>query len=166
MSLPGMSFDLIRVMKKEEQPRVLIVEDNDALRVMLFTILRHQPLGVDTASTGEDALAKVLECDYALIIIDMDLPHRAAESFLRDFHQQRPEATSFVIAVRDPKKESTIDPTTVVAVLNKPIEIDTLAEVVRECAFLVPEPIDPLPCGKAAESETYGRFDRGSYLSN
>jgi len=30
-------------MKKDEQPRVLIVEDNDAIRVMLFTILRHQP---------------------------------------------------------------------------------------------------------------------------
>jgi hypothetical protein len=29
--------------------RVLIVEDNDALRAMLFTILRHQPLAVDTA---------------------------------------------------------------------------------------------------------------------
>ncbi|MEA2342950.1 MAG: hypothetical protein QOF63_1119, partial [Thermoanaerobaculia bacterium] len=30
------------------EARVLIIEDNDALRAMLFTILRHQPLGVDT----------------------------------------------------------------------------------------------------------------------
>jgi DNA-binding NtrC family response regulator len=166
MSLPGMSFDLTEAMKNEEQPRVLIVEDNDAVRVMLFTILRHQPLAVDTASTADDALAKVLQCDYALIIIDMDLPHGAAETFLRDFKQQRPEATSFVIAVRDPKKQPAIDPAMVVAVLNKPIEIDTMAEVVRECAFLVPEPIDPLPCHNTPESETHGRFDRGSYLAN
>ena len=152
-------------MKKEEQPRVLIVESDDAMRVMLFTILRHQPLGVDTAATAEEALALVLECDYALIIIDMDLPGRAAEAFLRDFNEQRPEATSFVIAVRDPKKKAVIDPNMVVAVLNKPIEIDTMAEVVRECAFLVPEPDEPLPCDKMPESEVRGGMDR-SYLAN
>ena len=153
-------------MKNEEQPRVLIVEDNDAMRVMLFTILRHQPLAVDTAVNADDALAKVLQCDYALILIDMDLPHRAAELFLREFQQQRPQATSFVIAVRDPKKQAAIDSTMIVAVLNKPIEIDTMAEVVRECAFLVPEPEEPLPCGKTPESGNAGRMDRNSYFAN
>jgi two-component system response regulator PilR (NtrC family) len=153
-------------MKNHEQPRVLIVEDNDAMRVMLFTILRHQPLDVDTASTVEEALSHVLQCDYALIIIDMDLPNRAAERFLREFNDRRPEATSFVIAVRDPKKQAFIDPVAVVAVLNKPIEIDTMAEVVRECAFLVPQPDEPLPCGKTAESEQYGRAERSSYFAN
>ena len=151
---------------KKDQPRVLVVEDNDAVRVMLFTILRHQPLNVDTAATAEEALAHVFECDYALIIIDMDLPHRGAEGFLREFKARRPDATSFVIAVRDPKKQTVIDPMTVVAVLNKPIEIDTMAEVVRECAFLVPPPDDPLPCGKTPESEQYGRADRNSYFAN
>jgi DNA-binding NtrC family response regulator len=151
---------------KKDQPRVLIVEDNDAVRVMLFTILRHQPLNVDTASTIDEALAHVLECDYALIIIDMDLPHSSAERFLSEFKMKRPEATSFVIAVRDPKKQVMIDPMVVVAVLNKPIEIDTMAEVVRECAFLVPPPEDPLPCGKTPESEQFGRAERNSYFAN
>jgi DNA-binding response OmpR family regulator len=153
-------------MKQEEKPRVLIVESNDALRVMLFTILRHQPLGVDTAATAADALAKALECDYALIVIDMNLPNREAETFIRDFQRERPEATSFVIAVRDPNQEAVIDPNIVVAVLNKPIEIDTMAEVVRECAFLVPEPVEPLPCPDPPESDIRARMERGSYLAN
>jgi two-component system response regulator PilR (NtrC family) len=153
-------------MKHEEKPRVLIVESNDALRVMLFTILRHHPLGVDTAATAADALEKVLECDYALIVIDMNLPNGEGETFIRDFQAQRPEATSFVIAVRDPKVDVFIDPKIVVAVLNKPIEIDTMAEVVRECAFLVPEPLEPLPCPHPPESEIRTRMERGSYLAN
>ncbi|HEX7192722.1 MAG TPA: response regulator [Thermoanaerobaculia bacterium] len=153
-------------MKKDEQPRVLVVEDNDAIRVMLFTILRHQPLNVDTASTADEAMAHVLECDYALILIDMDLPHRTAESFLREFKAKRPEATSFVIAFRDPRNQPFIDSTVVVAALNKPIEIDTMAEVVRECAFLVPKPEEPLPCGKSPESQLYGRAERNSYIAN
>jgi len=153
-------------MKKDEQPRVLIVEDNDAIRVMLFTILRHQPLSVDTASTAEEALEHVLECDYALILIDMDLPQGAAQRFLREFNAKRPEATSFVIGVRDPKLQGAFDSTMVVAVLNKPIEIDTMAEVVRECAFLVPPPDDPLPCDRTPESEQYGRAERNAYFAN
>ena len=147
------------------EARVLIVEDNDALRVMLFTVLRHQPLGVDTASTVEEALDRVTTCDYALILIDMDLPSGAAERFLRDFRDLRPVAKSFVLAVRDPKKEMTIDPSLVNAILTKPIEIDTLAEVVRECALAVPPPVDPLPC-PPAESSQRPVVDSGSQVAN
>ena len=136
----------------KDNPRVLIIEDHDVLRVMLFTILRHQPLDVDTAVSCESAMAKVQTCDYALILIDMNLEKGEAAWFLTRFRQSRPEANTFVIAVRDPNKDVEIDPAVVSAILNKPIEIDTLAEVVRECAIVVPPPEDPLPCAPA-ESE-------------
>ena len=38
-----------------QEPRVLIVESNEALRVLLLTILRHQPLAVDTCTSSEAA---------------------------------------------------------------------------------------------------------------
>ena len=140
--------------------RVLIIEDNDALRVMLFTILRHQPLTVDTAATADEALTRVRECDYALILIDMSLADDESGKFLGRFREQRPDAATFVIAVRDPGKEVAIDPGVVGAVLNKPLEIDTLAEVVRECALVVPPPGDPRPC-PPAESEVQSQIERG-----
>lgn len=146
------------------EARVLIIEDNDALRVMLFTVLRHQPLGVDTASNAEEALDKVTTCDYALILLDMDLAAGDAPRFLRDFRDARPTATSFVLAVRDPRKADTT-PEGVNAILTKPIEIDTLAEVVRECALVVPPPDDPLHC-PPAESRNRPQLDGGSQLAN
>ena len=143
------------------EPRVLIIEDNDALRVMLFTILRHQPLAVDTATSAEEALEKVLTCDYSLILIDINLAESEGPAFLRQFRAERPEAKTFIIAVRDPRKDVTIDPNVVSAILNKPIEIDTLADVVRECAVVVPPSEDPMPC-PPAESEVREQMDRGS----
>ncbi|HKB78186.1 MAG TPA: response regulator [Thermoanaerobaculia bacterium] len=140
------------------ETRVLIIEDNDALRAILFTVLRHQPLGVDTAATVDEAMEKVRTCDYALILLDMDLPYGEAEEFLRRFREFRPEGTSFVLAVRDPRVEMEIDPKMVNAMANKPLEIDTLADVVRECALVVPPPADPLPCPQA-ESETRDQMD-------
>jgi DNA-binding response OmpR family regulator len=148
------------------EARVLIIEDNDALRVMLFTVLRHQPLAVDTAATADEALAKVAQCDYALILMDANLPNDTSVEFVRRFREQRPEATSFIIAVRDPNIDVTIDPGVVSAILNKPLEVDTLAEVVRECALVVPPPADPLPC-PPSESDVRSQMDRGgSYWSN
>jgi DNA-binding response OmpR family regulator len=130
---------------------------------MLFTILRHQPIGVDTAASAEDAWQRVSDCDYALIVIDMDVPQ--ASSFLGRFRDERPEATSFILAVRDPRSEELLDPDVVSAVLSKPLEIDTLAELVRECALVVPPPEDPLPC-PPAESDVRTRLERGPYLTN
>lgn len=148
-------------------PRVLIIEDHDVLRAMLFTILRHQPLAVDTAASADDAMSKVLTCDYALILIDLSLASGSAEDFLTRFRAERPQATSFIIAVRDAKDEKAVDAVGVSAVLNKPLEIDTLAEVVRECAVVVPPPEEPAgsEC-PPAENDVHASFDRSPYLSN
>ena len=147
------------------ESRVLIIEDNDALRVMLFTVLRHQPLSVDTAANLSDATEKVRSCDYALILIDMDLTGGDAGEFLNTFRGERPGATTFVIAVRDPRKDTFIDPEIVSAILNKPLEIDTLAEVVRECALVVPPPEDPLQC-PPADSDVTAQLYRADSILN
>jgi len=145
------------------EARVLVIEDNDALRMMLFTVLRHQPLNVDTASNTEEAMEKVRSCDYALILLDLNLPDDDSEEFLRRFRDFRPESTSFVLAVRDPRVDLTIETNMVNAVINKPLEIDTLADVVRECALVVPQPAEPLPCPQS-ESDIRTRLDRGDSM--
>jgi DNA-binding response OmpR family regulator len=148
------------------ETRVLIIEDNDALRVMLFTILRHQPLGVDTAENADEAMEKVRTCDYALIILDMDLAAGGSLSFLETFRHERPSATTFILAVRDPARELPMEPELVSAIMNKPIEIDTLADVVRECALVVPPPDDPLPCPPAESEPRRPRFDADASWPN
>ena len=147
------------------EPRVLIVENNDAIRAMLLAILRHQPVGVDSVSTAEEALRRVSECDYALILVDLDMPDDSADRFLSTFRERRPEATTFVLAVQDPKSARQLDPGIVSAVMNKPVEIDRIADVVRECALVIPPPEDPLPC-PPAESEVKFRPGSDSYLAN
>lgn len=152
-------------MSSDSEPRVLVVESNDALRAMLFTILRHQPVSVDTAATAEEALRRVKQCDYALAVVDIDMEDHSGEMFIRKFREQRPEATTFVLAVRDPKNDVYLDPALVSAILNKPLEIDLLADLVRECANVVPPPEEPLNC-PPADSDIRTRMDRGSYIAN
>ncbi len=152
-------------MQKKNDPRVLVIESNDALRAMLFTILRHQPVEVDTAITAEDAWEKVTTCDYALVIIDMDLPDKTGQVFLTRFREERSDTNTFILAVRDPAGDEYLDPAVVSAVLNKPLEIDTMAELVRECSLVVPPPDNPLPC-PPAESDIRSRMERTPYITN
>jgi two-component system response regulator ResD len=147
------------------EARVLIIEDNDALRVMLFTILRHQPLGVDTAISAEVAIEKTRQCDYALILIDMSLPEDQGLTFLKNFREERPGSTTFVLAVLDPGNEIPIDSRLADATVNKPLMIDALADVVRECALVVPPPEDPLPC-PPAESDFRARLEDSGAFDN
>ena len=147
------------------EAKVLIIEDNDALRVVLFTVLRHQPLGVDIASSSDEAMEKVRACDYALILLDMDLPDDDSEEFLRRFHDFRPDAPTFILAVRNPRVDQILEPGVVNAIVNKPLEIDTLVDVVRECALVVPPPEDPLPC-PPSDSDARSRVERDDFLPN
>ncbi|HEV2721823.1 MAG TPA: response regulator [Thermoanaerobaculia bacterium] len=148
------------------ESRVLIIEDNDVLRVMLFTILRHQPLSVDTALTAGEAIEKTNSCDYALILLDADLPEGGAAEFINRFEAEHPAAPTFLVVVRGMESEPIVH-ARVGAVLNKPLEIDTLAELVRECAAAVPPPEEPQVQCPPAESEIRARLDRsGSFYSN
>jgi DNA-binding NtrC family response regulator len=147
------------------EARVLIIENNDALRVVLFTLLRHQPLAVDSASTADGAMEKVRACDYALILLDMDLPDDDSEEFLRRFHDFRPDSTSFILAVRNPRVDQILEPGIVNAIVNKPLEIDTLVDVVRECALVVPPPEEPLRC-PPSDSDVRTQTEREDFLPN
>ena len=144
--------------------RVLIVESQPMLRAVLFTVLRHQPLGVDTAASAAEALERVMVCDYALILLDLNLPDGESVEFLREFREARPEATSFVLAVRDPGGEINLGTTKVNAILTKPLDVEALAEVVHECALVVPPPPEPAHHCPPAESEIRERMDRGGSM--
>lgn len=148
-----------------DNPRILIIEEHTALRAMLFAVLRHQSLSVDTAASTREAIEHVSLCDYALILIDLSLAGGDPDRFFAAFQRMKPEAETFIIAVRDPNNDVYIDPSIVSAVVTKPLEIDTLADVVRECAAVMPQPIPSENC-PPAESDYRDSVDRGDYLAN
>lgn len=53
---------------------ILIVDDIDANIIALKKILELNGLDVETATSGEEALKKILKTDYSLIIMDVQMP--------------------------------------------------------------------------------------------
>ncbi len=66
--------DLNQVSKKNEDYRILIVEDNAIYREMLNTVLKHENFITEEAEDGLVALRYIKEKRYDLIIMDLFMP--------------------------------------------------------------------------------------------
>ena len=86
---------------------ILIVDDQEANIYSLKKLLESQNFLVDTALSGEEALKKVLKNDYALIILDVQMPgidgFEVAET-LSGFNKTKDVPIIFLSAVNKDKK--------------------------------------------------------------
>ena len=70
---------------------VLIVDDEKNIRLTLSQALEATGRDIDSAATGEDALAKLPGKPYALILLDLKMPGMDGMEVLRRVRQERPD---------------------------------------------------------------------------
>jgi DNA-binding NtrC family response regulator len=69
---------------------VLIIDDEAAIRESLETLLELEGYGVESASTGEEGLARIGERSFDLVLLDLALPDRNGLDLLSEIHLQDP----------------------------------------------------------------------------
>src|SRR6516165_12599569 len=67
---------------------VLIVDDESAIRESLQTLLELEGYEVDTASDGEEGLAKLADRPYDLVLLDFAMPDRNGIDILREIRER------------------------------------------------------------------------------
>ncbi|PXW17799.1 MULTISPECIES: response regulator [Chryseobacterium] len=86
---------------------ILIVDDNQSNLYSLQKLLESKDFQVETANSGEEALGKALKNDYALIILDVQMPDmdgfEVAET-LADYSKTKEVPIIFLSAVSTDKK--------------------------------------------------------------
>ncbi len=73
------------------QGTILIVDDEASIRESLQTLLEMEGFTVETASTGEEGLAKLAERPMDLVLLDFALPDRNGLEILHDIRDRDPE---------------------------------------------------------------------------
>ena len=58
----------------EDEPTILVVDDDAAIRDIVATVLEEEGYTVVTAATGAEALAVLDGCRPALVLLDMRMP--------------------------------------------------------------------------------------------
>ena len=118
-----------------QKPRVLIADDDAAIRRLLRTIVTREECDADCASSGFEAIEKIQEGDFAVILLDLMMPRGSGFEviqYLKD-HPPAVKPIVLVISAYTDQRFKTIDPSVVSGVLRKPFEIFDLGEIVRLC---------------------------------
>lgn len=71
--------------------RILVVDDEKNIRLMLRQALASEEVVVESAINGEEAIAKLGEAEFDVMLLDLRLPGMDGLEVLRRVHEQVPE---------------------------------------------------------------------------
>jgi DNA-binding response OmpR family regulator len=115
------------------EKRILIVDDDDAIRALVMTVLRRRGYGLDTARNGVDALEKLSTCRYALVILDLMMPRLSGYGVLEHLAMQPVATRPLVLVLTAGVEPKPFDQGFVVGTMHKPFDIELLVDTVSGC---------------------------------
>jgi len=76
--------------------RILIVDDDPAVRELVAAVLEHAGFETETAETGDQALNAVETRKPKLVLLDVRLPDMSGYSVCRALREQRPDSVPII----------------------------------------------------------------------
>jgi DNA-binding NtrC family response regulator len=74
-----------------DAPRVLVVDDDQAMREMLVSMLSDQGFDVRPAATAGEALTAAATCHFDVVFSDIQMPEKNGFELLRDLRAVQPD---------------------------------------------------------------------------
>jgi two-component system repressor protein LuxO len=124
--------------REAPEPRVLLIEDTTALAAAYAMQLGNEGVAVDTASRGDEARDRLAGTDYAVVLLDLQLPDADGFDILGEI-RERSEETRVIVITADASLERVVAAMRMGAhdYLVKPIRPSRLLVTVRNALELV-----------------------------
>lgn len=128
----GIARDLDGPAGSARKARVLLVDDEEAIRSALSRALAAEGLAIDLADTGEDGLRRALAEGYDLVILDLLMPEPDGRTVLRELLRDRPSQPVLVLScLADVRSKVECFDLGARDYLTKPFSLDELLARVR-----------------------------------
>lgn len=116
--------------------RILVADDDYAIRQLVATIIQRERLRVDSAADGAEAIELLRQNEYAVILLDLMMPRVDGFGVIEHLRANPPRLKPVVLVVTAyaDQKFKQVDPNIVTGVLRKPFEVADLGALVRLCA--------------------------------
>jgi two-component system invasion response regulator UvrY len=81
--------------------RILIADDHEIVRKGLGKVLAEmlQPIKVEEAGNGQEALNKVLKSEFDLVVLDITMPGKGGLDALKEIKQHRPKLPVLILSM-------------------------------------------------------------------
>jgi len=140
--------------------KILAVDDERSVTMLLSRALSAQGHDVDTANDGAEALRKVFLNEYDAILLDVRMPGLGGSEVFRSIEVLRPDLAGRVLFITgdtvSPDTRTFLEQTRV-EVLHKPFSLEELRRSMDKFAVLKEQ--------RPAESDHYGRPDMSAGLT-
>ncbi len=114
----------------EPRHRALIVEDDPAIRTLVEKLLLRRGIAIDTAHNGRQAIEKIPQGGYSVVILDLMLPEVngfEVINFVRENHIDVPIAVASAVSHQALTK---LDLDVVKMVISKPFDVDEFTKAI------------------------------------
>lgn len=115
------------------EKRILIVDDDDAIRALLMTVLRRRGFRADSARNGVDALEQLAVCRYTLVVLDLMMPRMNGYEVLDHLATLTDDLRPMVLVLTAGLQPKKFDTSYVVGMMQKPFDIELLLDTVSGC---------------------------------
>jgi DNA-binding response OmpR family regulator len=114
--------------------KVLVVDDDVAIRKMVSAVLKREQLAVDVAADGEQALNLIAERQYDVIVLDLMMSAISGTEVLTRLHAT-PTGTKCVVIMSAGSEAvlDGLDSNLIQAKLRKPFDLSELVQAVHAC---------------------------------
>ncbi|MGA6993774.1 MAG: response regulator transcription factor [Candidatus Deferrimicrobiaceae bacterium] len=81
--------------------RILVADDHEVVRKGLMKVLveAFQPIEVDEAENGQEAVSKVLKKKYDLVVLDIKMPGKNGLDALKEIKQHQPKLPVVILSM-------------------------------------------------------------------
>ena len=121
-------MDLEKILALTKNLSVLIVEDELALRESFQFLLQNLFAEVETAEDGQEALNKMDERDYDIVLTDLSMPRMSGLRLVDTIRKKSQSQIVVAISAHDDEEFSEALAPYNVKLLTKPLEMDELFE--------------------------------------
>jgi DNA-binding NtrC family response regulator len=118
-----------------DRKRALVVDDDEPIRTMLAKVVERENLDVVIARDGAEAIERLNEDRYSIVLLDLMMPRVDGFAVLRHMQEHHPEKLArTIIASAVPESEITkrFEPP-VFGVHPKPFDIQRLISEIKKC---------------------------------
>ena len=120
------------------EKRILVVDDDDAIRALLTTVLKRRGLRVETARNGAEAVTKLGESRYSLILLDLMMPLMSGYQVLEYLGDETATSRPLVLVLTAGLEPRGFDTSFVLGTIHKPFDVELLVDTIIGCLSVAP----------------------------
>lgn len=126
------------------EKRILVVDDDDAIRALVRTVVRRRGFAVDAARNGLDALEQIQARRYAMIVLDLMMPLMSGYELLEHLARLPVDERPCVLVLTAGLEPRILNTELVVGTIHKPFDLNLLLDTITAC-LRATGPVTPLP---------------------